>query len=250
MNKRGQVTIFIILAIIILAGIIAFFILRNNSNETDIFSSSGQTSSINKFIESCFEEIISEAFLLISFQGGYYNVPEPKKQLGPLLIPYYLYEGKFNVPQIEEIEGQISSYIEENSERCLNNISGNYELKNKGEPNTNSKFEENELKVKVNFPLIFTKENEGIKIDEFKIEKQTKFLEHYNNMLEFLEEQQQNKNELPIGSLNALALSNGYIYSIFDEDDEILFTFHFIEPDETILTYNFFIKYNWGENEK
>jgi len=71
-NKKGQVTIFVIVAILIIVGVALFFVLRSGivPGTEGVFGAEVNPSS---YLESCLEEPIQDAIELISHQGGYAN---------------------------------------------------------------------------------------------------------------------------------------------------------------------------------
>ena len=81
MQKRGQVTILIILAVVIIIGVLIFSFLNNESSSSNIenaFSKIGATSQatvIESSILECLKVISEDANIVIGIQGGYYNAP-------------------------------------------------------------------------------------------------------------------------------------------------------------------------------
>lgn len=67
-KKKGQVTIFIIIAILILAGVIVYFVLRDSTVETKIpviFEP------VHNTFMSCIREDVSTGISVLQSQGGY-----------------------------------------------------------------------------------------------------------------------------------------------------------------------------------
>lgn len=117
MEKRGQITIFIIISIIIVGAVAGFFVFR------DSLSFGGVPASIepvyNSFY-SCFEEISKEANYQIAFCGGYYNVPaETSAIFLTEEIPYFYLDSKNYVPSIRMVEKEFAEYVSKNLGRCL-----------------------------------------------------------------------------------------------------------------------------------
>lgn len=129
-QKRGQVTIFIILAIAIVIILAIFFLSRSNISLT--ITGETQTDSIKK----CAQQATEEAINILTLQGGTIN---PQN--------YYLYQGNkvdyicyteenfknclIQKPLLkQEIETEIKSYIEQKVNSCIN--AKKTELQNKG----------------------------------------------------------------------------------------------------------------------
>jgi len=131
-NKGGQLTIFIIIAIILVASITAFFVLR----ETPLFNQIPENIQpvYNTFL-SCLEEYALTGIGILGFQGGYIELPdfEPGSHYMPFSsqldflgngIPYWYYVSgnniqKEQVPTESDMEEQLGNFIAENIEDCV-----------------------------------------------------------------------------------------------------------------------------------
>jgi len=129
MKKRGQVTILIILAIVIIIGVILFLYLKSSSTKEnqgrEYFEQQGLQPSVNNiqnFIVECLDITAKEAIIQIGFQGGYHNKPEKFFDMQWAFIPYYYYQGTINQPNKEKIQNELSDYINDNLEVCINKI--------------------------------------------------------------------------------------------------------------------------------
>jgi hypothetical protein len=156
--KKGQVTVFIIVGIVILF-LTALILFINNqflkggiSSEADVQLATvpEQFKTINAYTEQCLEEVSRNGLVLLGQQGGYiypntvgdYSVSSPTDSDGINLesaqIPYWHYNVEPNSANgikysslrpaltIKEdagmsIEAQLKRYVEENLDSCLNN---------------------------------------------------------------------------------------------------------------------------------
>ena len=136
-NKNGQVTIFIIIALLLVVAVGIVFVVKNNSDKTTITAPAG-TENIQDFVEQCLKNTAENGLVLIGRQGGYYAVPSPSifysgndsesgeyyTELSSITVPYY-WDGSSsnNMPSIQIIESQLSLYVQGNLDNCLNNFS-------------------------------------------------------------------------------------------------------------------------------
>jgi len=131
MNKKGQVTIFIIVAIVIVAAILAYFLLRGNftgdSIPTDLRPA-------YDYYLSCLENTAEEGIHLLGEQGGYIEVPEfePGSAYMPFSsqldflgqpIPYWMYISgnnllKEQVPTKSSMATELETYVSERVTDC------------------------------------------------------------------------------------------------------------------------------------
>jgi hypothetical protein len=131
MNKQGQVTIFIILAILIVGGVIAYFSLRDYVFVERIPQN---MQPVYDYYLSCLEATTEEGIHLLGEQGGYIEVPEfvPGSQYMPFSsqldflgqpVPYWMYVSgnnllKEQVPKKSDMEQQLEDYVEERINDC------------------------------------------------------------------------------------------------------------------------------------
>lgn len=129
MIKRGQISAFIILAIIILVIAISIFFLtktkQSTSNLDSVLSKMGilsQAKDLEISIQECLKQTVESALIVIGIQGGYYNPPEDLSKYYDLewtFIPYYYDRGSFLQPLTKKIESEIKDYLDENLESCF-----------------------------------------------------------------------------------------------------------------------------------
>ena len=127
-GKKGQVTVFIILGLVILILAVSISYLKNESFREKIqgglFKSSvvpEQAQGITNFVSNCIQDIATDGIEIIGLQGGYIDIPvsiknDPTQNLdiAGIRVPYWLYgESNIgNIPSNDAIENQLKSYIE------------------------------------------------------------------------------------------------------------------------------------------
>jgi len=130
-SKRSQVTVFIILAIVIVAGIGIFFAVRSGLFSTNIPQ---ELEPVYSYYQACVEEETLNGIYILEQQAGYIDVPEFSpgseympfsNQLGFLGIgvPYWYYvsgNGISNeqVPSKSKMQEQLNDYLEEGVDLC------------------------------------------------------------------------------------------------------------------------------------
>jgi len=129
-NKRGQVTLFIIIAIVIVGGVIAYFLLR----DTIVNDIPEDMRPVYDYYLSCLEDTARQGVSLLGEQGGYIKLPEfqPGSAYAPTssqldflgqAVPYWMYVSgnnllKEQIPTKTEMEQQLSEYISERVGDC------------------------------------------------------------------------------------------------------------------------------------
>ncbi len=182
MDKRGQVTLYIVLGIIIvsLVGTVVFF--RNeiasffNPEEEIIVPKEFET--IYSFAKDCFDLTSKQALIILGNQGGYIypsvsanptTVNHPFTSnlniIGSVQAPYWVYKQDNNVlatqvPATALMQAQIIKYINENINNCLVNFSlfSGYNISIPSH-STKAKITSSGVDLELNYPVKIEKGN-------------------------------------------------------------------------------------------
>jgi len=128
MKKRGQVTIFIIIGIVILLGISGYVYLQQNNVIRDFFLPN-EIKPIVRYAEACIERVGEDGIKLIGIQGGYINIPQrinanPQAYIDiGFKIPFWYYKGENRIPTRKDMEVELARYIDQNVHTCIDNFS-------------------------------------------------------------------------------------------------------------------------------
>ena len=128
--KRGQVTVFAIIAILIVGSVIAYLILRGGITE---LKPSVKESSAAQYFTGCIEDTLREGIAILEERGGYIYSPsfQAGNEYSPTgshlaflgsSIPYWYYVSgssivKEQIPSLSGMEQQLSRYLKEEM-RC------------------------------------------------------------------------------------------------------------------------------------
>jgi|SRR3989344_178516 len=156
-KRKAQVTIFIVLGIIIVAGILIFFFTRQETAKKPEIAPNIQP--IYSFVEECIQQIGTKSVYAVGKKGGYYKSPEISTKEG---VPYFYYLGKNYMPEKQKVEQEISNYIKEKLPACINNFQdfSDFNIEQK-EINVEIKILENKSIINVDYPITIAK---GVKI--------------------------------------------------------------------------------------
>ncbi|MEK6908591.1 MAG: hypothetical protein AABX23_00890 [Nanoarchaeota archaeon] len=127
-DRKGQVTIFVILAIIVVAVIIVIFAFP----QANVFSSSVNPSS---YLRSCIEPEITNIKDVLSVQGGYTN-PDNYAMYNDMKLQYLCYTSQFYTPcsvqqplLLRHVQEEIKKHIEPRAKQCFEDLKDQYERK-------------------------------------------------------------------------------------------------------------------------
>lgn len=241
MKKRAQITIFIIIAIVIIAGVAIFFLLSNPGTEN--VNLSDESEAVYNIVQDCSKESLEKIIYLIGVGGGYMFPPDNSNELG---LPYYYNLGKISVPSKVELEEEISFYFNQQLENCLNNSKEFVKLKkNLGEIRSEVTIEDEMILLNLNYDLALIQKDGSIKsFDEFeKI-----WIENRMGIIRDIAEEIVNKDldsdSLCLTCIQKRIQDNELRIDILEDGDEKIFVIgdETFKINESVFIYTFAIK--------
>src|SRR3989344_6426113 len=179
MEKRGQTTIFIVVAmIIVVAGILIYFLVPGVRT---VFSSELSPSG---FIESCITEELDANLETLSLQGGYSN-PEGFILYNNLPVKYLCYTAQYyqtcNIQQpllISHVEEELESALQTKANDCVRQLAKEYEQRgfevSSGQATVDVEIILEKIRVAVNAPLTASSQDSTQTFTSFSFEKPKK----------------------------------------------------------------------------
>jgi hypothetical protein len=218
LKKRGQVTIFVIIAILIVAGIITIFIFRDKIN----FKSSvvpNELLPITSQIQNCVETTLQDGAKLAGLQGGYIIPPNNALETNFSYIAYGYFQGQNVLASKTKIENEIARYIELTLPFCFDDsLFTNYKI-NTGNSKANIEIEDYKIKVVVNYPLTISREETAWRIDkEYSSEYMIKLGNMHSVAQDIIKKEMQQPGTIDFTYINSF----NYDISILNEGDNIL----------------------------
>lgn len=221
MGKRGQVTIFIIIALVIIAIVVLVYVFRDSLG---INFTNSETSGIKGFVESCIEGTGEDAILFLSQNSGYFLTPEFSTQEG---IPYYYFNGRSYLPSKERIENETSLYMNSLLSSCTNEFVNFPDFNiTEGRIDTRTSIREGEITFNVEYPLTIKKgEDESTIIKDFKnIKIPIDILLVYHAIEEMINGQIEQRGEgICISCISEIASRDSLLIDITPIDEDMIF---------------------------
>jgi len=180
MNKRGQVTIFVILGIVVLLLILVLTVFRDTLLESKFGTQtnddlvSTQVESIREYVEGCIEEKGYEVIDVLGKQGGSLN-PGLSKYWHGDNISYLCYTEQYAacynmVPFLtSHMEDEITNYVQENLQYCIDFSSWRsrgYEI-SAGEYKVETTIGEENIIILVDYPITITRGDSVLEENRF-----------------------------------------------------------------------------------
>jgi len=221
MKKKGQVTTFAILGLII---VIIFGIVYYYKGELikNIFEQGLESTKVPKefeplkeYIDSCIEDITLEGSSLIGLQGGYLNIPDDGLPLNPaipfsnkldvfgnneLQVPYWFYEAsngvqKYQIPTIKQMQNDLTNYVNFNLNKCLSNFTSfpGFELTDFSDVKTNVEIKDTKIFTTLLTDIKVSYKGNEVNFDKFSVAVDSPLGKLYNIGKEILSKEDKDK---------------------------------------------------------
>ncbi len=215
-NKRGQATIFIIIGILIVAGVVLFFMLREDTIESTTEQVPSEIQPVHTYVQNCLDKAVEESIFYIAERGGYYNIPN-NLESDVFESPYYIKDGKITMITKSEMESELSKAIKKNLDTC---ITGFYEFEDyeiiEGSISVSSSIKDELISIEVNYPLKIIKGNFAHNLKKFKTEKEARLGMVYEAISQYIQEQKEVKEGFCISCYLSISEDYDLITDIFD----------------------------------
>ncbi len=242
-GKRGQLALFVILAIILVVGMAGFFIFREQITGTNVPNAAKPV--YDSYL-TCIEGLTKEGISILGSRGGYIETPEfePGSPYMPFSsqldflgtpVPYWFYISgnnivKDQVPTMNEMETELQEYIQDNLQKCdfsdFEQIGYIVDVE-KGSVIVN--IDDDRVVVNVKNELRFSLEENFYRFNEHKVSVNSKLGKFYNLAKEIYDFEQREKflDNYALDTLTLNAPTSG-----FEEGcTPIIFNFNEIRSD-------------------
>ncbi len=203
-RKRGQITFFIVLAIVVILIIVFATGLFKLPIKRD--SSENRATVVKDFVNSCIDLTTKKAIKTAGLSGGVLDVSQdivPRSAnnifsnsllLRSNEVMYWYYKSAnnldiVNIPTKESIESGLNSYITENLKFCLNRFErfrfDGYKIES-GKAEANVKINDKNLDVKVEMPIVVVIGDSSIRLNNFNVNVESNFGRLYNAATEII----------------------------------------------------------------
>jgi len=219
MKKKGQVTIFIIIAIILIASVALYFVFRDKADTDEpIYIESAQ---VYNFVQECLETTSKQSLYFIGLHGGYFIPPEKSTVYG---VPYYIYLEDSLFPSINEIEDEISVFVESSLILCTEDFEdfGSFEI-DQGKIRATTSIKDEFVFIKVNYPITIQKGESVSRIEDFEVEIPVRLSVLYNASEFILDSYFENSGELCLSCLLEFQKENSLQINMQSNEETIVY---------------------------
>jgi len=251
MPKRGQVTVFIIIGIILLAIVALFFFLRGEmlTEEIEQEIEYTDTGSVQLFVDGCLDSTLRNAIFQVAQFGGHYPLPELSTQNAYVNTAFYYYLGDLYLPTEQQVADSIANYIDENVVECTNfSYFTGMEITT-GTPSTSVILRDESITASLNYPIkIVPKEGLETDISNFEATADTRLFQLYEIAKNITTTQEEFGEMICISCLALLGAQNNLEVLTVDGDEGTLFAIFDLEseiygPEDEDLSFRIVHKY-------
>ena len=127
MQKRGQLTVFMIMGIAILLMVLTLMYIFGGLAKVDAKPKVSGLNDIEKFASYCLSLNAKEGLVLLGKQGGF--IPLVNPFFTPINTSYLYYSGSNRVPSLTAVESRLARYVETGVKACLESGKSEFEKK-------------------------------------------------------------------------------------------------------------------------
>ena len=231
MRGRGQVTIFVIIAVLIVVTVILFFVFREKiSGEKPL---DVNVAPAYDYVINCLEETGNNAIKDVGEKGGYALVIDDVDFVEQ--VPHYLIGERKLIPSVEGIEAEISFIVMNELSYCIlnfNNLDDDYDEINHELRNVKTTILENAVVIELDYPIRINKKESTYEISEFSFNFKSRLYDYYLISEEIVNEQQGHPGSFCVSCLYDIGeeydvnvdmydYGNSTVFSIIDEEYKI-----------------------------
>lgn len=239
LSTRSQVSIFIILALMVIGLILIFtlFQLRVLDISSGINNIPGDIKPINAFIENCVEKSSKEAVYYIGDSGGYTNLPNLSTENK---VAYYFYDKNNYMPSKERVEYELSDYMNNAMLFCTKNLVDfpEFEVKN-AEINSTAEILDDKVIFKVKYPVSVSRGDVSYKFNSFETQVNVRLGIIYDSIAKIMEDQMK-YDDICIDCMSNVAIENNLYINMMDYSDSVIFGVYDLESELNSEEYVFY----------
>ena len=176
MRNKAQVSLWIIVAVVLVAAVVLFFLFRGKIEPPSFIEKLPEPQS---YIEKCARENTEKAIEIILPQGGYLQ-PENYKLYKNIKVGYLCYNKNYYSSCINQeplyvkhLEEEIKSYITGRIKDCFHNLEQEYRKKNyqvsSGDLSLDVRLNPKQVNIEINKKFEISKNEETKRYEKFKV---------------------------------------------------------------------------------
>src|SRR3989344_3131970 len=202
--RSGQITLFMIIALLVVLGGAAFFYFQQDYYQGGQAAVDPEAEPVNTYVNDCIKSSADYSLALLGLGGGFINVPEqiqrnPRAYLSAYpkngaKLPYWWYDGITSIPTEEFMKSELSSFVESEMEKCIDNLKpfeSRFIITETKKPFVETRLNENDVSFHIDYPIKIQSIDKSYetKIDRFDYTAKVRLKKIYLFAREIMERQ-------------------------------------------------------------
>jgi hypothetical protein len=246
--KKGQVSIFLLLGLILVL-FVSFFVFYSQLGQEEILVEEVAVSPIQLYVEGCLEAVGDEGIEFVALQGGYYTTLEPYYELGAFDVTYYSYNNEDTIVSFETIEKEIGMFVDDIINYCLDDFSSfvdqGYEFE-QSSPSTAVVIGEKSVSFDLSYPITASVGESITSYDTFSATIDSEVYSAYTVAQEIIYAHESDAT-MPLSDINVIVEAYGVYVDMGHFNSTVLYTIRIPEDDNDVFFFTFGVLYNWGD---
>lgn len=244
--KRGQVTIYMIIGLVILILIILLFYFRVSllkqiikEKEIEITSVPEQFKDVQQEIKTCADKFVLDSIYALGVYGGYFYRDKINtiEYLG-VNITYLHYGKKSYMPSIDIMEQELNKFINEDLLFNCKITSGNINV-TYGKVSSSVDIKNTNIIVNINWHIKLKKGSLTSEIDKISLNYPIRLGELRNLINEMVKQQIKDKPQLCLTCMARTAADNNLFVNTYNQDDAVIFLVTDMKEQKDFDLYTF-----------
>jgi len=171
MSKRGQISTFLIIGIVILAAVgLVLYFRSAEVARTPKEAVAPEAQPVQRFVEECIQSTAVPGIFFLGEQGGYINTPQGSFETDLYSISYGSINNQNSLPSIDTMQNELSNYLSEFLPLCTN---GFQDFKKEGTdvqekaPSVQTRIFQDQVMFIVDYPITILKDGKEAKMQNF-----------------------------------------------------------------------------------
>lgn len=214
MEKRGQVTLFIIVGILLVGGVvIGGVMLYNSDNNSKEIKFEDETSRfVYETIKECVYEKSIDVLSIVGVSGGRTN-PDEFVSTELVNIGYGIKNGQNILPSIQDIENDIRKYLDFSLQYCLKEENFDYKVELIGDIKSDVFINQEDIEIIANIPTSIKKEGNVVNLEHpYEINLQLRLGKLHNEAEKVIAKQLEDLSYVPVSYLSDIEFFNMFSY--------------------------------------
>jgi len=246
MDKRAQLTIFIIIAlIIVIISSVSYFVLSRTNKII--------TGGVKNYLDNCIEQEAVDGIFTLGEGGGYRNTSSSFGYYYEISLPtFYSYDSinPANFPSLSVFKNELSIYLKDRVNKCLRRTSEAFPKYSFSIDYNKTHVDvdfNNKTRVVCQFSLMASKGNRKIIIKKTETNLDFNFLKVYSIVRNIIYKQKASKN-FPLFFINELSSKEGFKYDLINLERDLVIVLYFnTSLKEEPYKYAFLVRYYASE---